>query len=368
MNQPIYKKSLIPEKSRFKKIMNSQAALIVFLVFIIGFFQVFYFKTRFFLAQGGDYNLVSAVFSSDGLFNLAVTAIVVGLHLITVRILRYILPERRIKLRYLLQFIVSGLFSAAGAWLCMWFYYTVLFDFTLPSSDTIFNIVVLAFIIPIILSGLLETFYYRSAWLREQYAQEQAERQTIAAKFEALKNQLSPHFVFNSFNTLSAIIETDKELALEFLDQLSLVYRYILDNKDKETVSLHSELESIKALLAVQETRHPGAVKINLMISNSERDFKIIPLTLHTLVENVFKHNSLSPTTPIDLNVKIQNNALLVIENDVRPKLDVQSHNIGIENLSRRYELILNRGLNITAGQSIFRVEVPLISNQVLGV
>ncbi|MCP5381343.1 MAG: histidine kinase [Kordiimonadaceae bacterium] len=365
MTDPIYKKPLHPEKSILMKIQSSETALVIFLVLLIGLFQAFYFKTQFFLREGGDYNVLATVLSSDGLFNLAVTAIVVIIHLFVVRILRQIIPEERVKARYLIQFILSGIFAATGASISMWFYYTVLYDFDPPSADIFFNISVLAIIIPIILNGLLETFYYRGAWLKEQYEQEQANRKMIAAKFEALKNQLSPHFVFNSFNTLAALIEQDTVQAQNFLEQLSRVYRYILDNKDKEFVALDHELDSMNALLAIQEARHPGAVKINIKISEKERDLNIIPLTLHTLVENVFKHNSLSPITPIILSIKINNNELLIVENNVNPKLDVQSYNIGIENLSQRYELLIRKGLNIKTAHNMFRVEIPLIEHQV---
>lgn len=366
MTEPIYKKALRTEKTFFSKLIGSEVALIIFLVFAIGLFQPFYFKTQFYLREGGDYNVIATIFSSDGLFNLVVTAIVVTLHLFVARGLRLIFPESRVKIRYLIQFIVSGFFAAISAWFCIWFYTTVLFDFDPPRSDVIFNIAVLAFIIPIILNGLLETFYYRSAWLKQQFEQEQLNRQMIAAKFEALKNQLSPHFVFNSFNTLSAIMERDINQAQQFLEQLSHVYRYILDNKDKETVNLGREVDSITALLAVQETRHPGAVIINMMLSEKDRNLNIIPLTLHTLVENVFKHNSLSPVTPINLTIKLQNNDLLVVENELRPKLDVKSFNIGIENLSRRYELLIQKQLTIIEQQNLFRVEIPLITNRAI--
>lgn len=366
MTEPILKQPLVTEKNMISKAVGSEYAMIAFLVIVIGVFQPFYFKTQFFLRDGGDFNVISAVFSSDGLFNLVVTTVVVVVHLMVVKGLRTAIPESRLKTRYSIQFVLSGILAATSASLCMWFYYTVVFDFDPPRTDVVFNIAVLAFIIPIILNGLLETFYYRNAWLKQQYEQEQLTRQMIAVKFEALKNQLSPHFVFNSFNTLSAIMDKDLNQAQQFLEQLSHVYRYILENKDEEIVTLGYELDSVNSLLAIQETRHPGAVIIETEFTEKDRDFKIIPLTLHTLVENVFKHNSLSPVTPINLSLKIQNGDLLVVENDLRPKLDVQSFNIGLQNLSRRYELLIHKPLNIITEKSLFRVEVQLIPHRVL--
>jgi histidine kinase len=336
-------------------------SMILLLIVVIGLFQILYFKISYVLREGGGFDFFGAVFGSDGLFNMAVTAIVVFLHLGVVRILRQVFGETQVKTRYILQFIISGIFAAIGAGLSNWFYSTVIYHFGMPTGAALFNIAVLAFIIPIILTGLLETFYYRGQWQREQYLQEQTKRQMVSAKFEALKNQLSPHFVFNSFNTLGAIIGEDPSRAQEFLAQLSTVYRYILDNKDKETVSLGREIDCLKALLHVQEDRHPDAVNIEINISEQQRSLRIIPLTLHTLVENVFKHNVLSKVTPINMKIEVRDNDSLIVENDLRPKLDVESHNIGIENLSRRYELLIHKGLSIMHSKSVFQVEIPFI-------
>ncbi len=364
MSDTAIKKSLTTQNNRVTRFLSSRSSLIILLIIIIGIFQTAFMKTQIHLSQGGDYNLVNAIFSNDGLFNLTVTAVVVGIHLIVSEILKRILSNGSVKLRYALQFIISGILAAAGASLCIWFYYTVLFNLSPPTASVVFNIAVLAFIIPIVLTGLLETFYYHGEWQKELYAQEQIKRQMVAAKFEALKNQLSPHFVFNSFNTLAAIIENDPQMAQGFLKQLSKVYRYILDNKDKETVPLSLEIESVTALLNVQETRHPGAIKINIDINAGEKKLPVIPLTLHTLVENTFKHNNLSSENPITLSIKVHQSKQLIIENQIRPKLDVESHNIGIENLSHRYQLLRKTGLNIIKNSRTFRVEIPLVTSE----
>ncbi|PHR92393.1 MAG: hypothetical protein COA69_08425 [Robiginitomaculum sp.] len=338
--------------------------VIIVLILVITLFQILFFKISYTLREDVGFNFVKAVFGTDGLFSLIVTSVVVFAHLGIAHVLRIVITERAVKIRYTLQFILSGLFAAVGAGAMSWFHSAVIYDFGVPPVGALFNIAVLAFIIPIVLTGLLETFYYRGQWQREQYQLEHTKRQMVSAKFDSLKNQLSPHFVFNSFNTLGAIIDEDPARAQEFLAQLSKVYRYILDNKDKDTVSLEKEIESVKALLHIQENRHPGAVKIEIDISEKHHTLRIIPLTLHTLAENVFKHNTLSPENPIVLTIKAQGRDVLCVENDLRPKLDVESHNIGLDNLSRRYELLMHKGLNIVQARDRFRVEVPFITSK----
>lgn len=338
---------------------------IITLIVAITLFQILFFKISFSLREGVGFNFIQAVLGADGIFSLTVTAVVVLMHLGVAWGLRNIFGERSVKTRYALQFILSGVFAAFGAAAMSWFYSAVIYNFGLPPISSLFNIAVLAFILPIVLTGLLETFHYRGQWQKEQYQLENINRQMVSAKFDSLKNQLSPHFVFNSFNTLGAMIDEDPLRAQDFLTQLSKVYRYILDNKDKDTVSMEREVESVRAFLSVQESRHPGAVKINIDIAKRYKSFRIIPLTLHTLVENVFKHNNLTPQTPILLTIKVVDGKVLCVENEVRPKLDVNSHNIGLDNLSKRYELLLDKGLNVVRVGGTFRVEIPFVSSRV---
>jgi len=331
-------------------------------VIILSMGKIVYFKAGNMIKNDQPVVWSSVFHPSDASFALLSTAVVAIAHLLIAAALRHIIPEHKVAVRYSLLFILSAFLGGLAAIANMAFYYTVLFDYNLPAPMYLFDSAILAFITPITLMATLETFHYRGAWLKEQFATEQSHREVVSAKFDALKNQLSPHFVFNSFNTLGALIGEQPERAQLFLNQLSQVYRYILDNKDKETVSLGRELDSVKALLHVQEARHPDAVKIDFIITEGDRNLRVIPLTLHTLVENVFKHNVLSKKSPIHLRVEAVGRNILVVENNLKPKLDVESHHIGIANLSRRYELLIARGLKILKSAEHFRVEVPFVA------
>ncbi|GJL93888.1 MAG: hypothetical protein DHS20C05_02930 [Hyphococcus sp.] len=337
-------------------------SIILLLIVIIALLQLVYFKTAAALRGYGDFNLFSSLISSDFLFNLTVTAIVVSLHIGVSKVLRNTIPEQNVKARYALQFVLSGALAASGAALCNWVYSAVIYNFGAPSASVLFDVAVLAFMTPIILTGLLDSFYYRGQWLSEQYQKELSQREMIDAKFDALKSQLSPHFVFNSFNTLGAIITESPQRAQAFLTHLSAVYRYLLENNDKDTVSLGAELDCVAALLSLYEDRHPGVMTIDLEVTKAQRELLVVPLTLHTLIENVFKHNRLTAKSPIELKIEVQNDELLIVENSYRPKLDVESHQVGLENLSQRYFLLLHKRPNIISTNEVFRVEVPLVT------
>lgn len=339
--------------------------IVVFTILALSFGQLTYLKLKYLLSNDLPVSFSNIYSFGDASYGLASTTIVALIHIALGQGLKRWLGEASVKLRYALQFILSALLGGLAAAGAMVIYVSVLNDYPTPDTGSLVDVAVSAFLTPLTLIATLETFHYRGAWLKEQVRKEQTKRDMISVQFEALKNQLSPHFVFNSFNSLGALIETQPERALVFLNHLSQVYRYILDNKDRETVSLEDELESVKAYLHIQEERHPDTMDITINLKKNDLTLRVIPLTLHTLVENVFKHNILSTKTPIRMTIEVRDGPVLVVVNDLKPKLDVESHQIGIANLSRRYELLVSRGLRILRDTSHFQVEVPTIPDRV---
>lgn len=346
---------------------GAQLLIVLLTVLVLGVGKIVYFKAGGQIKAGEAVDWVRVFHPSDFSYSMITTALSAAVYMVLAAFLRRVMPEHRVALRYTLLFVLSGIAGGLATTAYMAFYYVIVFNLELPATVYIFDSALLAFITPITLMAALETFHYRGAWLKEQFAKEQGKREVVSAKFEALKNQLSPHFVFNSFNTLGALINEQPERAQQFLNQLSQVYRYILDNKDKETVSLGREIDSVKALLDVQQARHPDAVTVEFHVSEKDRSLRVIPLTLHTLVENVFKHNVLSSKEPVHIKVEVVAGQMLAVQNDLKPKLDVESHKIGINNLSKRYDLLLAKGLTILKEAGYFRVEVPLAAAGAIG-
>jgi two-component system LytT family sensor kinase len=337
-------------------------AVVVSTIIILATSKMLYFKIGYFLETGTPIVWADVFASSDAIYGLISTTLVALVYLAIDATLKRAFAENNVALRYTLSFFLTAVIGGGVAASHMYFYLTVIYEMDAPANRYVFDSAVQAFITPLTLIAALETFHYRGAWLQEQFKREQQKKEMVSAKFEALSNQLSPHFVFNSFNTLGGLISENPSAAEGFLNELSNVYRYILDNKDKETVPLRQELASAQSFLAVQEARHPGTVKININIDRGEMELRIIPLTIHTLIENVFKHNKLTKKHPINISIHMEADNALIIANTVNQKLEVESHKIGIANLSKRYEFLARKGIDIIRGNDLFSVKIPALN------
>ena len=191
-----------------------------------------------------------------------------------------------------------------------------------------------------------------------RYAREEAD----SAKFETLKSQINPHFLFNSLNSLSSLIHTDKNRADEFVNQLSNIYRYILDHQDDELVKLNEEIEFVKKYAFLQAIRFDD--NFILQIENGGRKSKnlIIPFSLQLLLENVLKHNIISEKEIIKVNISISDDYLVFSNNKSKNKKKDVSHNIGLKNIINRYGFISDKKVIVEETENEFAVKLPLIS------
>jgi sensor histidine kinase YesM len=191
------------------------------------------------------------------------------------------------------------------------------------------------------------------------------ENERVVAKYQALKNQLNPHFLFNSFNSLSALIAIDVIKADAFLQELSNVYRYNLDHSEELVVSLKKELKLIKSYMALQNIRFRESITINYTIDNKKNDFLLPPMTLELLVENAIKHNRVEKTNPLKISIETHGN-YVIVENGFQPRGTAvnkdSSLGIGLKNLKNQYELIHTEVpiFKIENGKYIARI--PLIT------
>lgn len=182
------------------------------------------------------------------------------------------------------------------------------------------------------------------------------------AELEALKNQIDPHFIFNSLNTLSFLIVKDPQNAKLFNDTLAKVYRYILGNKDKDLVLLREEVEFISNYFYLLKIRFREAVNMEIEFNDlSAEDFLIPPISLQALVENAIKHNDFSDKNPLTIHVAISSN-YIVVRNAMHPKTyNLPSSRIGLNNLDNRYKLITNRNIVIENNTQSFSVRLPVL-------
>ena len=190
---------------------------------------------------------------------------------------------------------------------------------------------------------------------------EALKKEKIEFQFETLKNQVNPHFLFNSFNTLISIIETDKKIAVEYVERLSAFFRSILNYRDKDLISLEEELALASDYFFLQQKRFGASLMMNVHIQNHLLYHRVPPLALQLLLENAIKHNAVSKETPLLITIATENNMLLV-KNNLNPKRNLEaSTGTGLSNIANRYKLLSNEEVRLEKTLTEFIVSLPLI-------
>jgi len=196
----------------------------------------------------------------------------------------------------------------------------------------------------------------------EKIKKEQLERAKVEAELEALKNQIDPHFIFNSLNTLSHLIENNAVKAKQFNETLADVYRYILQSKSRDLVLLREEINFLRDYFSLLKIRFEEAVQMNVYVDEQlMEDYLIPPISLQILIENAIKHNEFFDATPLVISVGLRNGELIVRNEVKRKTLRKASSKIGLQNLSERYRLITNKEIIIEQNDKDFMVCLPVL-------
>ena len=197
--------------------------------------------------------------------------------------------------------------------------------------------------------------------VKQESTKQEIVAKTETAKFESLKNQLDPHFLFNSLNVLTSLIGENPLQAERFTTKLSKVYRYVLEQRNKDLVPIEEELKFAKTYMELLGMRFEDAVKFNIPDSISNDALKIVPLSLQLLLENAVKHNVVSSSKPLTINIYEEAN-YLIIENNINPKEAIgKSTKVGLQNIADRYGLITDKGVKIANNNKTFKVSLPLL-------
>lgn len=216
--------------------------------------------------------------------------------------------------------------------------------------------------IAIFVIGLHEAFYQYEQLRRSETEKEALLRLNLTAQYDSLKQQVNPHFLFNSLNSLSALIMANPPQAAQFVDELSGVYRYLLQTSREELVSLGAELGFIRSYLHLLKTRFGPAFQVSLDLPESYQNRLIPPLTLQLLIENAVKHNEVSMANPLQLSLSIEHPERLRIANNLQPKtIVVPSEKIGLANILAKYRLLHQPEVVVQFSDTEFVVLLPLI-------
>lgn len=234
------------------------------------------------------------------------------------------------------------------------------FDFGSQYQSTVY----LCMIITILVSLFMHGREFLLSWRKAKIDAERHEKESIAARYESLKNQVNPHFLFNSLNALTNLVYEDPDKAVKFIKQLSEVYRYVLDTRDKEVVPLRDELTFINSYNYLQQIRFGDKLKVQ--IDPLDDDTLIAPLALQLLFENAIKHNIVSHDDPLTIHVFSQSD-FIVVKNNLQRKLasTEPSAGIGLENIRRRYEFLSNRKVEVCEDDRSFSVKLPVIKEDI---
>jgi len=188
---------------------------------------------------------------------------------------------------------------------------------------------------------------------------------TANAKFESLKNQIDPHFLFNSLNVLSSLIEENPDNAQRFTTSLSKIYRYVLEQKDKELVSVEDELSFAKTYMNLLKMRFENSLFYELPTTGVNPDAKVVPLSLQLLLENTVKHNVVSEQKPLHIRIFVDGD-YLAVQNDFQKKEVLQDRQgVGLQNIVNRYSIITNRKVLIEQNEENFTVKIPILTKQI---
>ena len=188
------------------------------------------------------------------------------------------------------------------------------------------------------------------------------QKELMRTQFESLKNQVNPHFLFNNFSVLTALIHQDADLASDFVTKLSKLYRYILDNKGNEMVSLEKEFEFLDSYLFLLKTRHEESLHVEREITINPADFYVPTLSLQMLIENAVKHNSFSQQRPLTITIYNEDDQFIVVKNGVNRKAGItHSTKIGLENIKNRYTLKSDKKVMVYQSDQYFKVKLPML-------
>ncbi len=219
-------------------------------------------------------------------------------------------------------------------------------------------------IISVVVTAIFYIVYYYRYTQERKVKEQKIIAGTASAQFDALKNQLDPHFLFNSLNVLTSLIEENPEAASKFTTALSKVYRYVLEQKNKELITVEEELKFASTYMSLIKMRFEDSIIFELPKQLSNPEAKVVPLSLQLLLENAVKHNQVTPHRKLHIRI-FEENGNLIIKNNLQPKNVVkESSGVGLRNIRQRYYLLTTRPVTVQQNETDFWVSIPLLTQR----
>lgn len=262
--------------------------------------------------------------------------------------------------RFWIGMVVMVVYTSAVVYFLVIFFRIVV-DLNIGNaSSMIYGSLIFTFVI----STFMHSRGFLDSWRQAEIAAEKAKQESISAQYESLKNQVNPHFLFNSLNALTNLVYQDQDRAVKFIKQLSEVYRYVLDNRGNEVVPVEEELKFLESYLFLQQIRFGDKLKIEIDIHGLTGS--VPPLALQMLIENAIKHNVISEEQPLQIKLWVDNGKIVVANRlQIKNILKENSSGVGLENIKNRYAIISDTPVEIVTAQDQFIVRLPILTEKI---
>ena len=260
--------------------------------------------------------------------------------------------------------VISFLTYSASAFIIVQLANYYIWQGILPSESwkSIIRSLPFTLLISLVLSLIFTAIGFFFAWKNAFLQAEKLKVEMLGYKYESLRNQINPHFLFNSLNVLSDLVYDDQAMAVKFIRQLSDLFRYVLDSRDKELVPLKDELEFIRSFTFLLKTRFEEKLKIDVDVQANPEEY-IVPMTLQLLIENAVKHNEVSEAFPLRISVRKVNDCLEV-ENNLQPKnVGDDSKKTGLKNITQQFAFFSEKPIKIITSDERYMVRVPILKS-----
>jgi two-component system, LytTR family, sensor kinase len=233
----------------------------------------------------------------------------------------------------------------------------------LPEVDNMRMEIFITFLITFLVTAIHESVFFYQQWKYNFSRSVRLEKDNLEARYEALRTQINPHFLFNSLNGLATMVEGNKP-AVEYVQNLSGLLRYMLKSGERELVPLSEEMEITRSYINLQMNRFTGSLIVKTEVPEELSNHVLPPLTLQMLVENCIKHNVISRERPLTINIKAEHDSIQVI-NNLQLKSGVTSTGQGLKNIKGRYSFFTKREVVINEGNGFFSVIIPLLRSEI---
>lgn len=267
--------------------------------------------------------------------------------------------------RILIQLPISMTYSAVVIYWSMLFFNQFVCPLPTATKEAFMSTaVIIGVMVSIILLSVEIGAQFFANWKASLIEIEHHKTEVVQAQLQNLKNQINPHFLFNNMSVLSSLVYKDQDKAVDFINQLSKVYRYLLDNKDRELVSLEDELTFIRSYTYLLQIRFDTNIKFDIAIDDSAMKKLVPPMAIQILVENAIKHNEISEALPLSVSIK-NNDDVLEVTNNLQLRTNTEpSSKTGLKNIKDRYRYFTDKPVEVLESSNTFVVKIPLLQSK----